>query len=212
MALCCIARRYTAGTNAGVNEEEEGHCGLETTPGLMSKPIGGRAQALLDKAKREEQRRLPVFVLDAETGERVQLNTKPAVDDAGLERREVRVWGADAPHAGRGAKAAPAAARPNGPPPLAPGVRLDAAQQVQLLRAEHAKRMLELVAKEASRESLRREVLQAEPSEWRKTLQKRCFIAERLHAATELDRERANQEMELAALLKALGMLKKGKS
>ena len=63
------------------------------------------------------------------------------------------------------------------------------------------------VAEEAARESLRREVLAAEISAWRRALMKRSFVEERLAAAEELRRVKSDQEVALAARLKQLGLL-----
>ena len=78
---------------------------------------------------------------------------------------------------------------------------------MQQLRAAQQTRILELVGKEAARESLRREVLAREVSAWRRALMKRSFVEERLAVAEDLKRVKADQEVALAARLKQLGLL-----
>ena len=166
----------------------------------MSKPGGGggggggvssRTALLLAKSTGAAEAETEVAVRDAETGELCVLNAVCAVDDAGLERP-------------RGAR--PTAAAGNGPAPVV-GNRADAAREVQRMQAEQQTRLLELVGKEAARESLRREVLAAEISAWRRALMKRSFVEERLAAAEELRRVKSDQEIALAARLKQLGLL-----
>ena len=160
----------------------------------MSKSSGGvsgRTALLLSRSAAAADAELEVFVRDAETGEALALNARTAVDDAGLERP-------------RGARPGPA-----DPPAAAPvvGGRADAAREVQQLRAAQQTRILELVGKEAARESLRREVLAREVSAWRRALMKRSFVEERLAVAEDLKRVKADQEVALAARLKQLGLL-----
>jgi hypothetical protein len=161
----------------------------------MSKPgVSSRTAMLLSRAAGAgagSDADAEVAVRDAETGELCVLNTVCAVDDAGLERP-------------RGAR--PTAAAGNGPAPTV-GNKADAAREVQRMRAEQQTRLLELVGKEAARESLRREVLAAEASAWRRALMKRSFVEERLAAAEELKRVKSDQEIALAARLKQLGLL-----
>jgi len=157
----------------------------------MSGGVSGRTAHLLARSAGAADAEQAVLVRDAETGELCALNAVCAVDDAGLERP-------------RGAR--PTAAAGNGPAPTV-GNRADAAREVQRLRAEQQTRLLELVGEEAARESLRREVLAREISAWRRALMKRSFVEERLAAAEELQRVKADQEIFLALRLKQLGLL-----
>ena len=160
----------------------------------MSSSTAAKTRALLAKASKEAEKDLPLTAFDFETGEECLLNTVTAIDTSGLERLKL-----EKTKKGEGHAIAPPAQ----------GDKIGLANKVQELQALQKQRILEFVTKEACRESLRREVLKEESSGWRRKLMKKCFIDERIAASVQLQRIKADHEMELAFFLKRVGILYK---
>lgn len=140
---------------------------------------------------------MPLSALDFETGEECPVNTVSAIDVTGLERLKLEQI----------EKKKKGDAHAIAPP--AQGDKMGLANKVQELQALQKQRILEFVTKEACKESLRREVLKEEASGWRRKLMKKCFIDERLAASVQLQRLKADHEIELAMFLKKCGILYK---
>lgn len=172
----------------------------------------------------EEQR---IEVRDAETGELLVLNTVPLLNHAA---------GSNAAGAGSGAGLLPLTRNPASSassgtpvPPGAPTTSValpssttrsllptlqaadlrDKAVTIELIRQHHQRQMAALIALEAGRERMRREVLAREESKWRRTVMKKSFLGERLAGAEAVKQLQIDQSLVLAAKLKEFGMLGK---
>ena len=160
----------------------------------LASSTAAKTRALLAKAAKDAEKELPLSIQDFETGEECTINTITAIDFSGLERLKLEKTKKGQAHAIA---------------PPAPGDKMGLANKVQELQALQKQRILEYIAKEACRESLRREVLKEESSGWRRQLMKKSFIDERIAASVQLQRIKADHEIELAMFLKKCGILYK---
>jgi hypothetical protein len=166
----------------------------------------------------EEQR---IEVRDAETGEVLVLNTVPLLSHS------------NSSGSGSGAALLPLTRNPSSSgPPVPPGAPTtavplpssasrsllptleaadlrDKAVTIELIRQHHQRQMAALIAMEAGRERMRREVLAREESKWRRTIMKKSFLGERLAGAEAVKQLQMDQALVLAAKLKEFGMLGK---
>jgi hypothetical protein len=170
----------------------------------------------------EEQR---IEVRDAETGEVLVLNTVPLLSHSNSS--------GGGSGSGSGAALLPLTRNPSSSgPPVPPGAPTtavplpssasrsllptleaadlrDKAVTIELIRQHHQRQMAALIAMEAGRERMRREVLAREESKWRRTIMKKSFLGERLAGAEAVKQLQVDQALVLAAKLKEFGMLGK---
>lgn len=135
-----------------------------------------------------------IEVVDAETGEVCVLNTKTAVERA----------------AQRGDAPAPrivSTAIHDALPPIVPVDEADKAARLQLLKRQHAAQLQALADREAAREGMREEVLARESIAWRRQEMQLAFNVERQQGREELNKLRLDQELELAAMMKAMRLI-----
>ncbi len=93
-------------------------------------------------------------------------------------------------------------------PNITPAEQRDKAVVMQLIKVHQQKQLAAVIRKEATRETLRRELLAGEDSKWRREVMKKAFIEERMAAAEEIDKLKLDQERALAAKLKEYGLIR----
>lgn len=79
---------------------------------------------------------------------------------------------------------------------------------IEDMKLTHERELADYVAREAQREELRKALLAAETSEWRRATMGKVFLEERLAAAKGLQELKLQQEIALAKYMRSHGMLR----